>query len=126
MVAKLGGGQRLEPGDQPRLDALVEEGQIRGAVLQGVADQVAQELLGEGAVGGEVGESHLRLDHPELGGVATGVGVLGAEGRAEGVDVGKGGGEELPLELAGDGQPGLLAEEVGARSRRPPSFSGGL
>jgi len=29
----------------------------------------------------EIGESDLRLDHPELGEVAAGVRVLGAEGR---------------------------------------------
>jgi hypothetical protein len=35
----------------------------------------------------QVGEGDLRLDHPELGEVAAGVRVLGAEGRAEGVDL---------------------------------------
>ena len=37
-----------------------------------------------------VGEGNFRLDHPELGGVAGGVGGFGAEGRAEGVDVAEG------------------------------------
>ena len=32
--------------------------------------------------------------------MTAGVGVLGTKGRAEGVDVAKGGGEQLPLELA--------------------------
>ena len=40
------------------------------------------------------------------------VGVFGAEGGAEGVDVAKGHGEVLGVELAGDGQVGGLAEEV--------------
>ena len=57
-------------------------------------------------------ERHLRLDHPELGGVALGVGVLGTERRAEGIHVAEGHGEVLGVELAGDGQARLLAEEV--------------
>ena len=38
--------------------------------------------------------------------------VLGAEGRAEGVDLAQRAGEDLRLELAADGQEGRLAEEV--------------
>ena len=35
----------------------------------------------------EVGERHLRLDHPELGQMAAGLRLLGAERRAEAVDL---------------------------------------
>eukprot|EP00965_Chrysotila_dentata_P011950 392802-Pleurochrysis_carterae.AAC.1 len=35
----------------------------------------------------QVAKGHLRLDHPELGQVASGVRLLGTEGWAEGVDV---------------------------------------
>ena len=44
--------------------------------------------------------------------MARGVGVLGAEGRAEGVHVAKGHGEVLGVELAGHGKRGGGAEEV--------------
>ena len=44
--------------------------------------------------------------------MARGVGVFGAEGGAEGVNVAECHGEVLGVELAGDGQAGLLAEEV--------------
>ena len=60
----------------------------------------------------EVAERHLRLDHPEFGGVARGVGILGAERGAEGVNVAERHGEVLGVELAGDGQARLLAEKV--------------
>ena len=60
----------------------------------------------------QIGEGDLRLDHPELGEVAAGVRVLGAEGRAEGVDLGQRQAVGLDVELAGDGQEGLAAEEV--------------
>ena len=44
--------------------------------------------------------------------MAGSVGVLGAEGRAEGVHIGQGQGEYLGLQLAADGQEGGLAEEI--------------
>ena len=44
--------------------------------------------------------------------MALGVGVLRPEGGAEGIDIAEGHGEVLAVELAGDGQVGLLAEEV--------------
>ena len=44
--------------------------------------------------------------------MALGVGVFGAEGGTEGVDVAEGHGEVLGVELARDGQVGGLAEEV--------------
>ena len=60
----------------------------------------------------EVEERALRLDHPELGEMAGGVGVLRAERRPEGVDVGERQGGGLGVELAGDGEVRGLAEEV--------------
>ena len=68
--------------------------------------------FGEVRVVGEVGEGDLRLDHPELGEVAAGVRVLGAEGRPEGVDLGQREAVGLDVELAGDGEERLAAEEV--------------
>ena len=60
----------------------------------------------------QIGKGHLGLDHPELGGVALGVGLLRPEGGAEGVHVAEGHGEVLGVELAGHGEAGPLAEEV--------------
>ena len=61
---------------------------------------------------GQVGERHLGLDHPELGEVARRVGVLGAEGWAERVDVAEGARVGLGGELARDGEVRGLTEEV--------------
>ena len=85
---------------------------VLGAVLEHVAEDALEERLGQVHVVVQVVEGHLRLDHPELGQVAGGVGVLGAEGRAEGVDLAQGAGEDLGLELAADRQVRGLAEEV--------------
>ena len=110
--AEVGGGHML----QPLLEALVHEGveevDLVGALLHDGADDVLDHGLGHVHVALEVAEGHLRLDHPELGGVALGVGILRPEGGAEGVHVAEGHGEVLGVELAGDGQVGGLAEEV--------------
>ncbi len=60
----------------------------------------------------ELEEGHLGLDHPELGQVPRGVRVLGAERRAERVDLAQRAGEDLAFELAADGEIGRAVEEV--------------
>src|SRR5262249_52607054 len=52
------------------------------------------------------------FDHPEFRGVARGVGVFGAEGRAERVDVAQRRREDLRLELAADREKRFFAEEI--------------
>ena len=97
---------------QPLVHEAVEEVDLIGAALEHAADDVLDHRLGHVHVAREVAERHLRLDHPELGGVALCVGVLGTERRAEGIHVAEGHGEVLGVELTGDGQARLLAEEV--------------
>ena len=99
---------------------LAKNSRSSAAVLHDLPRHGLHELLGQVHVVGEVSEGHFRLDHPELGRMPRGVGVLGAEGGPEGVDVAQRAGEELRLELPGHGQPGLLAEEV--RPERPLAF----
>src|SRR5690606_41128168 len=91
------------------------------------SDVCSSDLLGQGGVGGEVGEGDLGLDHPELGQVPARVAVLGAEGRAEGVDARQGAEVGLDVELARDGEVGLAAEEVqiGRASCRERGWSAG-
>jgi hypothetical protein len=102
-------GQALPAG---RVDVLLEERQVVGALGQERPVDRLQERLGQVGVGREVGERDLGLDHPELGEVAPGVGVLGAEGRPEGVDLAHRHAIGLDVELARHRQVGLLAEEV--------------
>ncbi len=83
---------------------VVEEFHVLGALFQHVAEDALQEPLGQVHVVGQLEEGHLRLDHPELGQVARGVRVLGAERRAERVDLAQRAGEDLGLQLAADGQ----------------------
>ena len=102
----------VQPVQQVFVHILVEEGHLLGGVLQHVGNDILDHVLRQAHIVLEVGEGDLRLDHPELGGVAGGVGVLGAEGGAEGVDVAEGHGEGLTIELAGDRQIGGLAVEI--------------
>ena len=101
---------------QPLLQALVHKGveevDLVRAPLQHGADDIFDHGLGIVHIVAQVGEGHLGLDHPELGGVALGVGLLRPEGGAEGIHVAEGHGEVLGVELAGDGEAGPLAEEV--------------
>lgn len=97
---------------QALVHELVEHVELIRAVLHHVVDDVLEHLLGHIHLALEIAERHLGLDHPELRRVATGVGVLRAERGAERVDVAEAHGEVLCLELAGDGEVGLLAEEV--------------
>ena len=98
--------------DQALLKELVEELQLGGAVLHHVGDDVLDHLGGDLNDVRQLGEGHLRLHVPELGHVAGGVGVFGAEGGAESIDLTKGHGRHLALQLTGHGQAGTLAEEV--------------
>ena len=81
-------------------------------MLQGVADERLEEVLGQLHVVLQLVEGHLGLDHPELGEVARRVGVLGAERGAERVDAAQGQRTQLAFELARHGEVARLAEEV--------------
>ncbi len=116
----LGIGNALEGDAQHAAQALdetvvvfvVEELQVVHAVVQGVLDQVFYEFLGQDHVVFQLVEGHFRFNHPELGQVAGCIGILGAEGRTEGVDFTHGRGTQFAFQLAADGQGSLLAEEI--------------
>src|SRR5262249_10818662 len=89
-----------------------EEGEILLAFLeQGLQNELEQPLR-QGRVVAKVGERDLWLDHPELGKVAAGVRVLGAERRPEGVDLGERETRGLDVELPRPRQERLAAEEI--------------
>ena len=77
-----------------------------------VADEVFDEFFGEGHVALKIAKCHLRLDHPELRGVAGSVGVFGAERGPESINIRKCRGEDLGFKLAGDGEKRFLGEEI--------------
>ena len=87
--------QRLQVVNQALLDMLVQQLQIGMVVFEHVADAELEVLLAAVHDVEQVREGQLGLDHPELGQVAGSVRLLGAEGRAEGVYVGKRAAETL-------------------------------
>ena len=80
-------------------------------------EDVLEEVLGELGVVGEIGERDLGLDHPELGEVAARVRVLGAERRAERVDLAQRQAVRLDVELARHGQARFACRRSPCRSR---------
>src|SRR5207248_383751 len=80
--------------------------------LQDVLEDALQERLGDGHVVVEVEKGHLRLHHPELREVPGGVGVFGAEGGTERVDLSKRASKDFGLELTADGKESGTFEEV--------------
>ena len=75
-------------------------------------DEVLDEVLRQVHIVVIVVEGHLRLDHPKLCQVARGIRVLCAERRTKGVDFAQTHSSKFALQLAGDGEIGLLTEEV--------------
>ena len=101
---------------QPLQQALVHEGveelHLHGAALQHTVDDILHHGLGGIHIVVQVGKGHLRLYHPEFGGMALGIAHLRPEGGSEGIHVTKGHGKVLRIQLAGDGEAGDLAEKV--------------
>ena len=102
----------LQAVDQLRVVHFGEELQVVLTVIEGIADQVLQKVLGQFHVVFQLEESDFRLDHPELGQVARGVRVFGSERRAERIDLRQGQRAEFAFELAGDGQVAGFPEEI--------------
>ena len=102
----------VEPVKKALVDKLVEERHFFRRILENIRDHELDHVLGHAHIVRQVRERHFGLDHPELGGVARGVGIFGAEGRAEGVDIAESLCEGLTVQLTGHGQIRLLAEEV--------------
>ena len=91
---------------------LVQELEVVHAVVKGILHKVFHKFFGQGHVVIDVVEGHFGLNHPEFRKVTGSVGILCAESGAEGVDFTNCGGSKLTFQLAGNGEGGLLAEEV--------------
>ena len=92
--------------------AFVEELEVFGAVVQRIARQELEEVLGQLHVVLDVVERHFGFDHPEFGQVACGVGVLGAECGAKCVDLTQGQRIGFAFQLAGNREVGFASKEV--------------
>jgi hypothetical protein len=66
-------GDLFDPADQPPVHMLVEKLHILPAIVEDMAAEEAEKLLGQRCVRHQVGKGHLRLYHPEFRGVPCGV-----------------------------------------------------
>ena len=72
--------------DESGLNTGVEERHVFGAFFQGPGEKEFDELLRDIHVFGNIAKGYLRFDHPELGEMPGGIGILGPEGRTKGID----------------------------------------
>ena len=106
-------------------DVALDHLEVGHAALEHAADDEAEEVFGQRHQVIEAGIGELRLDHPELGEVAAGLGFFRAEGGAEAVDLAEGERGALDVELAALGEEGLVAEVVHREERRGAFARGG-
>ena len=102
----------LQLGDHALLDPFLEERHVVRPLFEHRPEDVLNQCLRQRGVVGEIRERDLGLDHPELGQMPAGVRILGAERRAEGVDLGQRQAVGLDVELTGHRQESLAAEEI--------------
>ena len=98
--------------DKTLVHELVEECHLFGSILKNILDDELDHvfLTGDNVI--EICKCHLRLDHPELCGMALSVGILGTEGRSEGINVSESLCKGLAVKLSRNGKRSLLAEEI--------------
>ena len=65
------------------IDPLTEEFHLIGALLERIAKEMFEEIFSDIHVVVEFSPSHFGLDHPKLGGVTAGVGILRSKRRTE-------------------------------------------
>ena len=83
------------------------------AAVERTFHEMTDEVFLQLHVGVGIGPRDLGFEHPELGEVAAGLGLLGAERRPEAVNLAEGHGRGLLIELSGLGEEGGVAEVVG-------------
>ena len=105
-------GDGFETSDQFLVEHIVEELEVVHVVVQRVLHQILDEILSQIHIVLDVVKGHFGLDHPELSQVARSVAVFGAERGTESIDVAKSHSTQLTFQLSGNGQVGVLAEEV--------------
>ena len=69
-MAKIGGQHMVQAIKQPFVYELIEEGHFLRGIFQHVGDDILDHVLGQTHIVREVCKGDLRLNHPELRGVA--------------------------------------------------------
>ena len=102
----------LQTADQLLVEHVVQELDVILAIVQSPLYAILDELLCQLHVVENIIEGHFRFNHPELGQVARCIGVFGTESRSERIDLSQSCSSQLTLQLSGNRQAGLFAEEI--------------
>ena len=102
----------VKPFQQSLIHILVEEVHLIGAAFKHRIDDVLNHCFRSVHVSVEIAERHFGLYLPKLCGMASGVAVFGAEGRAEGINIAECKCKGFAMQLAADGQVTGLPKEV--------------
>ena len=105
-------------------DIAPDDLQIAAPLLQAALHQKADQAFGQVHEVVEFGVGHFRLDHPEFGQVAAGLGFFRAKRWPEGIHLAQRHGRGFDVELAGLREIRLLVEIID-REKRAGAFAGG-
>ena len=111
-LGKISGNETLQAVDGVFINPFGKELHVISALFENGFENVLQHRFRQTCHIVQVSKGDFRLQHPELRQVAAGVGVFRAEGRAKGVDFRQRAGIGFAVQLAGNGQERLFAEEV--------------
>jgi len=111
-LGKISGNETLQAVNSVFINAFGKELHVVCALFENGFEDVLQHRFRQTCHIVQVSKGDFRLQHPELRQVAAGVGVFRTEGWAKGVDFGQRAGVGFAVQLAGNGQERLFAEEV--------------
>ena len=89
-------------------------------MVEHAVEHVSDHVLGQGHGTLQIAIRHLRLDHPELGQVPTGLGLFSAERRPKTIDLAQGHSSRFHVELATLSQISRVVEIRGLKQGRSP------
>ena len=98
--------------DQSFVYERIEEIHLFRSVFHHIADNIFQHVFCKDHVIFQICKCDFRLDHPELGGMTCGVGILRTECRSECVNVAECLCISLSVQLSAYGKVCLLSEEI--------------
>ena len=102
----------FQTSDQFLIEHIVQELDILHTVIQRPLYAIFNELLGQLHIVRDIIKSDFRLNHPEFRQMTRRIWVLSAERRAKRINLSQGCSCQLTLQLSGNRQASLLAEEI--------------
>ena len=102
----------MQPLQQALIDVLIAERQLFRCIFQYIANDVFEHGFCTITVVFQIGKGHLRLDHPEFGGMPGCIRIFRPKRRTEGIGIAEGHGKRLLIDLSADGQKGSFVKKI--------------